>query len=98
MREAFESFNKYDRDHRIKCQIIIMDVKALYPSMKWVDIIAAVREMIENSVMDVQTVEWQEVGKYLAVMMTREEIEAEGLQHVIPKRSEAVRRRRKITI
>jgi hypothetical protein len=58
MRKALSLFNKYDRDQRIKCQIISMDMKALYPS-----IIAALREMIENSVIIVQDAEWQEVGK-----------------------------------
>jgi hypothetical protein len=51
-----------------------MDVKALYPSMKWADIVVAVREMIQNSFMDVKNVDWFEVGKYLYVMMTEEEI------------------------
>jgi hypothetical protein len=47
-----------------------MDVKALYPSMSWNAIVAAVIRMINNSEMAVENVDWHEVGKYLAVMMT----------------------------
>ena len=47
--------------------------------------------MIESSELEMQNVDWQEVGKYLAVMMTEEEITAEGLRHVVPRRREGVR-------
>ena len=63
-----------------------MDVKALYPSMEWDEIITSVREMIEESEMEVEGVDWHEVGKYLAVVMTTEEIEDQGLRLVIPQR------------
>ena len=49
MRAAFERFNKCDRGVKMKCKVFSMDVKALYPSMMWEDIVVAVREMIENS-------------------------------------------------
>ena len=51
-----------------------MDVKALFPSMRWVDILQAVRDMIETSDMNVENVNWLEVGKYLAVMMSKNDI------------------------
>ena len=73
-----------------------MDVKALYPSMKWADIVLAVKEMIENSDMDIENINWREADKYIAVMVPPEEIEREGLTLVIPKRKK--RRTRKITI
>ena len=38
-----------------------MDVKALFPSMKWDEIIKAVREMIEESDMSIENVDWHEV-------------------------------------
>ena len=46
--------------------------------------------------MNVENVNWFEVGKYLAVMMTPEEIAEEGLDNVIPKRRGL--RLRKITV
>ena len=46
--------------------------------------------------MEVRNVDWAEVGKYLAVMMTQQETEEEGLTNVIPKRRGI--RLRKITI
>ena len=73
-----------------------MDVKALYPSMSWTEIVMSIREMIINSEMDILNVDWMEVGKYLAVMMSKDEIEAEGLSNEVPKRRGI--RLRKITI
>ena len=62
MRAALETFNKYNIETRTKCRIISMDVKALYPSMGWSAIVSAVKEMIENSNMQIQNVDWHEVG------------------------------------
>ena len=73
-----------------------MDVKALYPSMSWEEIVKSVKWLIVNSDMNVENVNWFEVGKYLAVMMTPEEIAEEGLDNVIPKRRGL--RLRKITV
>ena len=73
-----------------------MDVKALYPSMSWSEIVKSVKWLIVNSEMSVENVNWFEVGKYLAVMMTPEEILEEGLENVIPKRRGI--RLRKITV
>ena len=63
-----------------------MDVKALYPSMSWDIIVKSVKWLIVNTDMIVENVNWFEVGKYLAVVMTPEEIANEGLTTVIPKR------------
>ena len=86
MKAAFEEYNKMNKDVREQCCIISMDVRALYPSMEWSEIMTAVREMIENSDEVVENVDWVEMGKYLAVTMEEEQIEKEGLRSVIPKR------------
>ena len=96
MRASFENFNGYSKEIRSKCRILSMDVKALYPSMRWADIVLAVKEMIELSDMEVENVDWREAGKYIAVMVPPEEIEREGLSLVIPKRKK--RRTRNITV
>ena len=79
---------------REKCVVLSMDVKALYHSMKWKDIVKAIREMIEESEMKIENVNWREAAKYIAVMFTPEEIEQEGLTAVIPTRES----NKKITI
>ena len=48
MRAAFEDFNGREESERRECGVISMDVKALYPSMEWNEIMKAVREMIET--------------------------------------------------
>jgi hypothetical protein len=73
-----------------------MDVKALYPSMSWEEIVNSVKWLILNSDMNIDNVNWFEVGKYLAVMMTSEEIADEELVNVIPKRRGV--RLRRITV
>ena len=69
MRAAFCNFNKMNKDTKLKCQILSMDVKALYPSMSWTEIVKSVKWLILISNMSVENVNWFEVGKYLAVMM-----------------------------
>ena len=86
MRAAFEEFNEREESERKECGVISMDVKALYPSMEWNEIVKAVREMIETCEEQIEDVDWDEVGRYLAITMTKEEVEKEGLQKVIPKR------------
>ena len=68
-------------------------IKSLYPSMSWCEI---VKWLILNTDMIVENVNWVEVGKYLAVVLSHEEIIAEGLENVIPKRRGI--RLRKITV
>ena len=53
MRASLEEFNKLDKSVREKCVLLSMDVKALYPSMQWNDILIAVKEMILNSKMEI---------------------------------------------
>ena len=86
MKATFEQFNAEDQETKSKSQIISMDVKALYPSMRVEEVVTAVREMIEESEDQPEGVDWYEVGKYLAVTMTKDEIRKEGLVNVIPER------------
>ena len=86
MRAAFEEFNDRDDTEKNKCAVMSMDVKALYPSMEWKEIIVAVKELIEDSEDEVKNVDYEEIGKYLAVTLTREEIERERLGDFIPER------------
>ena len=86
MRAAFEKYNETDMETRVKCRVISMDVKALYPSMEWEEITKSVQIMIEESDMEIESIDMQEVGKYLAVTMDKDSIKHEGLQHVIPQR------------
>ena len=58
MKAAFTKYNNTDPETKKQCRIISMDVKALYPSMEWEEIVVAVREMIENSEEVIQNVNW----------------------------------------
>ena len=56
--------------------LLSMDIKALYPSMRIEVIVRAVRELILESDLEAASVDYLEVGKYLCVVMSPEEIEA----------------------
>ena len=97
MKAAFEIFNNEEEDDvKKECRIISMDVRALYPSMEWDEIDKAIRELIETSQEQVKGIDWYELGKYLAVMMSEEEIKKERIKTAIPKREGESRR--KVTI
>ena len=86
MRAGFEEFNGYEDNIRKQCKVISMDVKALYPSMSWDAIVTAVKEMIMESGLLIESLDWREIGKYIAVMVPTEVIEREGLTNSVPKR------------
>ena len=88
MRAAFEKYNNGDPRVKENCAVISMDVKALYPSMEWREILTSVKELVMNSKEEVEDVDYVEVGKYLAVTMSREDIRREGLANVVPERKE----------
>ena len=93
MKAAFEQYNTEEGNTKRRCQVISMDVKALYPSMEVEEVYKAIREMVESSEDQPDGVDWLEVGKYLAVTMTKEEIDKEGLVHVLPKRKKGPNRK-----
>ena len=47
MKAAFGAYNEREKVIREQCSVISMDVKAVYPSMEWSEIMTAVREMVE---------------------------------------------------
>ena len=87
MRASFEAFNEETSEEvKLESKILSMDVKALYPSMEWEEIITAMKNMIEESDRDIEDVDWHEVGKYLCVTVKEDKLKEEGLMNVIPTR------------
>ena len=93
MKAAFHEFNKLEKSVKEKCRIV-RNVNALYPSMRWDLITKAVKKMIMESELEILNVDYHEIGKYLAVMLSENEIAEEGLQLIVPKRNGS----RKVTI
>ena len=69
-----------------------MDVKGLYPNLIIVEVLKIILKMVEESGLDFEGVDWSEIGKYLVVTVTRQELEALGLGEVVPKRKGADRK------
>ena len=66
--------------------ILSADVKALYPSLDIDFTTDVVCEMFQNSNVDIQGVDYEEVGLYLKLNKTAEEIEELGLKDYCPTR------------
>ena len=85
MRASFEAFNEETSEEvKLESKILSMDVKALYPSMEWEEIITAMKNMIQESDREIEDVDWHEVGKYLCVTIKEKKLKEEGLMNVIP--------------
>jgi hypothetical protein len=66
--------------------VISQDVKALYPSLDWEDVIEIVGKLIEETDVKFENMDYRVLGKYLAIHLTPEEITKNNLKTVIPKR------------
>ena len=62
MRAAFEQYNNGDPDVKSKCEVLSMDVKALYPSMEWEEVLTAVEELIEASPEEIKGADYEEIA------------------------------------
>ena len=75
MRSAIDYFNvTVSEEDRKKCKILSFDVKSLYPTTKQKVAAQAVKEMVLNSKVKVMNMDTKEMSKYLAVMMTQDEV------------------------
>ena len=86
MRAKFDEFNRLPEDIRKKCVVMSFDIKAMYPSLRRHVCVAAVRDILGESPLEVERVDMWELGKYVAVMLTPEDIAEEGLTEVLPTR------------
>ena len=71
---------------RLEISMISQDVKALYPSLDWKEIVRIVGEILEETEVDFSDVDYKALGKYLAVHLSPEEIERNNLISVIPRK------------
>ena len=71
-----------------KAEIFSLDVKALYPSLKVAEVKKIVMEKLERvqgeEKLKVKDVDFHEVGKYLAIACSEDEIRDQGLKEVMP--------------
>ena len=94
MRHEMEKFNETtDEEMRKKSMIFSFDVVSLYPSIKKSVAVQGIKKLMKDNKMEMRNVDYGLVSKYLAVMMTPEEIKAENLQEVIPKRVKKSKRK-----
>ena len=64
--------------------VISQDVKALYPSLDWDTIVKIIGKILEETEIVFKDINYRNLGKYLAVHMTPEEISKDNLQSVVP--------------
>ena len=79
------------REKMKRAEVISIDVKALYPSLKIEEVKKIIREMVvraqDEGKVSFEEVDFHEVGKYLAIACTREEINNNRLSEVVPKKT-----------
>ena len=63
-----------------------MDVKAMYPSLDIPLTVEKVCEVFQNSDVEIKGVDYHEVGLYIALNKTQEEIDEMGIGNLCPKR------------
>ena len=93
MRAKFEAFNSLENIDKRFVRILSMDVKALYPSMSRSESRKAIIEMIVNSGVSVENVDFEEATKFIVVMYSQDDIELYGLSDVIPTRAKVTTRK-----
>ena len=94
MRAAFEAFNSnVDVNVRKKTIIFSKDAKALFPSMQKEVCKMAIIWIIDKEEVNIDNMDWTQVTRYIAVNMSPEDIEKEGLTNVIPGRVKVTRRK-----
>ena len=64
-----------------------MDVSALYPNLLAIPSTQIITEVFMETDITIEGINWEEVGKYLAINLTREEIRNLGLQEVVSSRA-----------
>ena len=71
-----------------KKELIVMsqDVKAIYPSIEKAKTVEIIGELVEKSEINFNDVDYKDMGKYLAVHLTPEDIAKNNLISVIPTR------------
>ena len=71
--------------------LMSMDVKALYPSLRVEEVVGIVYEMMARLLAEkkfvIRDIDWDEVGKYIAIVCTSDEIRDKKLVTAIPKRA-----------
>ena len=95
MRSHFDKFNNEQAENAgdKKRKLLSMDVKSMYPRIKRKVAAQAVKDLVMETDVEFENVDYHEVAKYLAVMLTPAEIEDEKLTDVIPKRVKKARRK-----
>ena len=87
MRAKFDEFNTtVPEEVRRRCVVMSFDVKSMYPSLRRSVCVAAVRDILSESPLEVEQVDMWALLRYVAITCTPEDIAEEGLTQVVPTR------------
>ena len=84
MARGIEDTDKVSRGMESRKVVISQDVKALYPNLDWVEVIRIIGKLLEETDITFNDVDYKNLGKYLAIHLTPEEISKNNLKSVIP--------------
>ena len=91
IRELLATRRMENTDRATEIVVISQDVKALYPSLDWDEIVKLVGKLLEETDVSFKDIDYKQIGKFLAVHLTLEEIARNNLISVIPKRKKSGR-------
>ena len=77
---------KNGRDESKEIVVVSQDVDGLYPELRRAETVRIAGKLMEESEISFEDVNFQEVGKYLAIHLTQESIVKNNLVTVIPDR------------
>ena len=98
MLRKVEDCNRYDLEPNVDYSLFSMDVASLYPSLDHRDVKEAVFELVMNSKMELKVYETKDLAKYLALIISDEEVRLLDIDKFLPKRYNEGTRNSKPTI
>ena len=98
MLRKVEDCNRYDLEPNVDYSLFSMDVASLYPSLDHRDVKEAMFELVINSKIELKVYETKELAKYLALVISDEEVRLLDIDQFLPKRYNEGTRNSKPTI
>ena len=81
------NINKFnDTNKRCDVEVISMDVKALYPSLNIKEVASTIARIYQEGEFAIEGVDWEEATKYIAMVLTPDEIERLGFSEIVQER------------
>ena len=97
LQACIAGFNLLPQEDRTDVVIFSMDVKALYPSIRVDTTVEAVKELLQDTTVQFENVNFTELARYLPLTIDGKDLENSGLMEVVMTRKTHLGRKPKVT-